>query len=338
MIYKILFLSLTSALIAYVADVVGHFIGKKRVSLFGLRPKITARIFTIFTGIFIMFTTVFIVTWFSKEAKIAIFTYESYINKLKNKLNAIEKNYIQMKEYFKKDIAKYRDQLTKVKEELNLTKEQLNTYKKELSNIKQKLFYQRENDIIVKKGEVIGFITIPADESDSKTYKIFKNGIKKIINQLKKDGVLVNEEDLGIEKAWSAIKPSIFSDNCEKLLILIAMENVVPGVNLGKVNIKLLDNKVVFKAGDILPGCIFKDKKTKLEKLLELINLKLIDIDFLAKKKLVLAKPRVYLPITDIVKFLEKYKDQTGKICFQVQKDTKRTSTLYLKLIFSPIK
>ena len=44
---------LLSGLIAYLGDQIGMKVGKKRISVFGLRPKYTSIIITVFTGVLI---------------------------------------------------------------------------------------------------------------------------------------------------------------------------------------------------------------------------------------------------------------------------------------------
>ena len=53
----ILSLILASAIVAYVGDVVGMRIGKRRISLFWLLPRYTSSVITVFTGILITVVT-----------------------------------------------------------------------------------------------------------------------------------------------------------------------------------------------------------------------------------------------------------------------------------------
>ncbi len=55
-----------SGLIAYLGDLVGRKVGKKRLTLFGLRPRYTSVIITVITGILIAaFSITLIFTAFS---------------------------------------------------------------------------------------------------------------------------------------------------------------------------------------------------------------------------------------------------------------------------------
>ncbi|HAE41169.1 MAG TPA: DUF3084 domain-containing protein, partial [Candidatus Riflebacteria bacterium] len=52
MIY-IIILVVVSGLIAYIGDVLGTYVGKRRLTVLGLRPRITALVVAISTGILI---------------------------------------------------------------------------------------------------------------------------------------------------------------------------------------------------------------------------------------------------------------------------------------------
>ncbi|NLG94581.1 MAG: DUF3084 domain-containing protein, partial [Acetomicrobium flavidum] len=49
-----------SALVAYIGDILGMKLGKRRISLFGMRPKYTSRFITVVTGILITLVTLFV--------------------------------------------------------------------------------------------------------------------------------------------------------------------------------------------------------------------------------------------------------------------------------------
>jgi uncharacterized protein (DUF3084 family) len=66
-------LALASGLIAWVGNAVGRRVGKNRLSLFGLRPRTTAQIVTVVTGVLINLVTVGAVLAFSRDARVALF-------------------------------------------------------------------------------------------------------------------------------------------------------------------------------------------------------------------------------------------------------------------------
>ena len=60
-------------LIAYLGDKLGSKIGKKRLSLFGLRPHDTSVLMTIISGILVAAMTMGVLTVSSKEVRTALF-------------------------------------------------------------------------------------------------------------------------------------------------------------------------------------------------------------------------------------------------------------------------
>ena len=72
----ILVLIVTGGAIAFIGDRLGSKVGKKRLSLFGLRPRHTSIIVTIVTGILITTTTLGVMTLVSKDVRTALFGME----------------------------------------------------------------------------------------------------------------------------------------------------------------------------------------------------------------------------------------------------------------------
>ncbi len=70
----ILTLILLSGTLAYLGDVLGMRIGKRRISLFGLRPRDTSRVITAFTGILISIAILVTMTVISDNVRTALFS------------------------------------------------------------------------------------------------------------------------------------------------------------------------------------------------------------------------------------------------------------------------
>lgn len=118
-IILIVILVLTGGIIAFIGDRLGSKVGKKKLSLFGLRPKHTSTIVTIITGILITTSTFGILAVISKDVRTALFgmdklkvelaSKQEEVNRViktldeKNKsLNDVEQNYKKSKEQLSK--------------------------------------------------------------------------------------------------------------------------------------------------------------------------------------------------------------------------------------------
>ena len=116
-IMLIVVLVLTGGVIAFIGDRLGSKVGKKKLSLFGLRPRHTSILVTIITGILITTVTFGILAIASKDVRTALFG----MNKLKAELN--EKQSM---------LEEASGALVNVKNDLNTTKEEYAKSKKDL--------------------------------------------------------------------------------------------------------------------------------------------------------------------------------------------------------------
>jgi uncharacterized protein (DUF3084 family) len=76
-------LVLISGAIALIGNRIGREIGRRRLSLFGLRPRYTAQIITISSGVLITATTLIVVLLISQEARVALFRLNEVLTETK---------------------------------------------------------------------------------------------------------------------------------------------------------------------------------------------------------------------------------------------------------------
>lgn len=120
-----------SGLIAFIGDKIGMKMGKKRVSLFGLRPRYSSIIITILTGILIAVLSITILLGVYSELRQALFNINDVLNRLENLNQQLEK----------------RDQ------QLSLKDEKLTKRDQELSELQQQI-ESREAEIKAKENEI----------------------------------------------------------------------------------------------------------------------------------------------------------------------------------------
>jgi uncharacterized protein (DUF3084 family) len=87
-----------SGLIAYVGNAVGRRVGKQRLSLFGLRPRTTAQIITVLTGVLIHVFTVGAVLLVSRDVRVALFQLRETIGELEARADALRQEIAQMEQ------------------------------------------------------------------------------------------------------------------------------------------------------------------------------------------------------------------------------------------------
>lgn len=84
----IIIMAIVGGLIAYIADKMGSKIGKKRMSIFGLRPKHTSILLTVLSGIVISVLTIIVMAISSQSARTALFG----MDKLQKELRQLNKD------------------------------------------------------------------------------------------------------------------------------------------------------------------------------------------------------------------------------------------------------
>lgn len=120
----ILIIAIMGGAIAFIGDKLGSRIGKKRMSIFGLRPKHTSIIMTIIMGIFISASTLGILAFASENVRIALFGMEQLQAEM-DQLNS--------------DVAAKNKELEAGKKELSEKTVALNTMRKDVQATQEEL-------------------------------------------------------------------------------------------------------------------------------------------------------------------------------------------------------
>lgn len=81
---------LLGGLIAYMADLFGRSLGKKRLSIFGIRPKYTAAILTTLAGLLIPLATVLILVGMSREVRVWLAEGQSAVKEKDKKVQELQ--------------------------------------------------------------------------------------------------------------------------------------------------------------------------------------------------------------------------------------------------------
>lgn len=138
-IMLIVVLVLTGGVIAFIGDRLGSKVGKKKLSLFGLRPRHTSILVTIITGILITTVTFGILAIASKDVRTALFG----MDKLKAELN--DKQYA---------LEEASNDLASVTFDLNTTKEEYAKSKKDLEESQEDLEIAQQAAELLRQEQV----------------------------------------------------------------------------------------------------------------------------------------------------------------------------------------
>lgn len=171
----ILVLILLSGVIAYVGDFLGRRVGKRKLSVLALRPRYTAILISIITGILISTITLAILSVASQDVRTALFGMEE----LKAKLASLNEEVLSRNaeiERMKETVRMYEEQVATLSEkekELSLSKasleEQVRSLKESISELERQrktlqdeiqslqieLTRLRANLLAVRQGEIV---------------------------------------------------------------------------------------------------------------------------------------------------------------------------------------
>lgn len=220
MIY-IITLMLVSGTIAYLGDALGTWVGKKRLSVFGLRPRVTALVVAISTGIFITFLTLGVATVLSENVRIALFSLDT----------------------IREDIVK----LGKEAEILTQEKTRLSQDVERLTNLVR---FKETESVVFRKDEPLAVCVIPANQKPKEVMKELTTLVINLTDKVRRRGVKVQDEINFFtenKEQLDGMAQHIASSSQELVVGAVAAENINSGEELGNVRFLVLPNNLIFR-------------------------------------------------------------------------------------------
>lgn len=155
----VLVLMVMGGLIAFLGDKIGTKVGKKRLTMFGFRPKYTSIIVTIISGTLISFFTVAVMAVVNENIRVALFG----LNKLKGEMNELNREIADKNKQLdegKMLLARRTDEYNKMNEraigmskELDQVESQRASMENRLSSV-QKAYDKAQTDVNVSAAEI----------------------------------------------------------------------------------------------------------------------------------------------------------------------------------------
>lgn len=225
-VWLILVLVVTGGAIAFIGDRLGTKVGKKKLSIFGLRPRHTSIIVTIVTGILITTMTLGVMALTSENVRTALFGMEK----------------------LQENMAKTRESLTQAEKELELaqseraeTNEQLEKAKADVDKLQlQQKELQAASDELVAGNKIL--------EEENSRLAARNDSLVSENNSLtnSNDKLTSANENLTNENG------KLTSDNKELLERTIALRNGL---------IYLREGDVVFRAGEVIASGVVRGNR-----------------------------------------------------------------------------
>jgi len=310
-----------SGLIAFVGDWVGLKIGKKRVTIFGLRPHSTAIFITIISGILIAIITVTILAISSNDVRTALFGMEelkeklSYLSRevelrntqlsstkedLKEKttqLQEMEEKYQKLSEDIKNKTSQL-EELLIVREGLKEEKDKLTKEVEELNATIKALYsgiaWIREGEVIFGSEEQIALTIIqgqrPIEEIKEELIRFLNEASNKALAMGAKKNERTNQVFIIAQDEFEDIAQEIYNSDKEMIVRLLSSINVVKGEPI-VAHFKILENKLIFKIDEEIISEEIESSEVPGEVEKELLTL-LRKVNILAVEKGIIPDPK----------------------------------------------
>ena len=284
----ILVIVLTGGLIAFFGDRIGTRVGKRRMTLWGLRPRYTSIIITILTGILIAGSTIGVLTITSYDVRTALFGMEALkkqasglaaeVDSRTKALDAAQKELTAARTEIEKNNAEYaatNERIARITGELRSLQASkqalderiasLNAAKAELqqdvdrlneltANLRRGIATVREGTIVLRAGEVIAVNVVQGGGSRTDVERRLTDYMK-LANQRLRDRFQIEDEKLDlifIGKAHAEEVIAFMTVRPEPMVLrLLSAGNVVVGEPvIGQ--FEVFPNRLIFEKGAVV--------------------------------------------------------------------------------------
>ncbi len=202
-----------SGAIALVGNAVGRGIGRRRLSLFGLRPRYTAQIVTVVTGMLITILTLVVVLLLSREARVALFRLNEVLLETRRLEEEIRRQEDRLKQLALGDLA-YLNNQEVVRDVIDGRQPPDAVLQRVLAVVERAADIARENGVVADgRGDVV----VPTPP----------------------------------RVTWDAIAHLIDLRDTDTVLRLVASQNTLKGEPL-TVYVQMFDNRLVYARGAVL--------------------------------------------------------------------------------------
>ncbi len=245
-------LTFIGGLIAYFGDKIGMKVGRRRLTIFGLRPKHTSILITVFTGIFITGASITILSIASEDVRTALFA-------MKEIQSTLATNQIQLEQGMQ-ELNDARAELDKVNSEFAELEKRRATLAEEFT-LASETFVKfatqiRYGNVALQAGEIVFAQTIQGGkELDEVTRELlnFLNQADEIAYQLgarvvdgSQSAIIIDQKTFDLAIHAIHREPQLF------VLRAVSSTNTLVGEPVFA-HLELISNEVVlFKAGDVL--------------------------------------------------------------------------------------
>lgn len=271
-----------SGIIAYIGDLTGFRIGKKKFSIFGWRPHRTAVFITILTGIIISILTILILSILSHDVRTALFGLDELRERQYELTREIQVRNSMLEET-RKELTEKTDELAKLEEEFQQLSIQIEGQTRQLQSlmeIRERLTEERDSlqeeinelqetvralysgiswlrrgDIILDQGEEIAMTIIQGgidkEEIEEELISFLNEAIRKVVEMGAEPDEQTGQVLIISKKEYDEVVQTIKQNHGEIIVRLLAPMNVIRG-EMVLADFSTLENKLVFKENEVV--------------------------------------------------------------------------------------
>ncbi len=230
----ILTLAIVGGIIAYIGDKLGYKLGKKRLSVFGLRPKHTSTLIAITSGILIASATLISLSIVSVDVRTALFG----IDKLKKELSAMTQE-IQTKN---SELDSAQNKLEKSSAQIKKVNDELSAANQERDKAQTQL-----EQVTTASKEALGQL---------EKYRIESQEIGKLRDRLQQEVKMLTDESKQLEQGIINLREGQVIFRAGQILY----QGIVPGGQNSQTTNKTLEHFLTFANKQIVQGLNLKDQ------------------------------------------------------------------------------
>lgn len=275
-------------IIAFLGDKIGSKVGKKRLTLFGLRPRYTSVIVTIISGILISTMTVAVLAVLNENVRVALFglsqlhaEMDSLGREIQEKNKELEQGKTDLamrtkelervesqRAYMETELASVQAAYDEAKEgvarsaeeiaELEATRNELTGNIDKLNHEKETLISGitaiREGTVVFRAGQVLTDAVVDGGMTREQSEQVLASILNDINNMLK-DRMNITDENAYLvripQEAFDRAVNEVTGAENKKLVRVVAAGNLILG-EPAVVEFDVYDNKLIFSKGEVI--------------------------------------------------------------------------------------
>lgn len=234
---QVLVLLAISGLIAWLGDRLGTRIGKNRLSVFGLRPRDTAVLITVTTGVLITLLTLGFAAMLSENVQIALFSVDAL--RQEQRRLGLEVGSLTA------DVTTLRSERARMASDVASLEERVRIKQREL--------------VVLRKDEMLLATVVPASATLPAIETELASFIRVLSDRARQRGLQVEDSEAFLAQNRAQLDrlvAHIASSPHAMVVAAVAAENINVGESLGQVRFQVRPNSLIFSAGETIASVV----------------------------------------------------------------------------------